>query len=694
MTALSGNDSVWRRLRERKLVQWAVAYLAGAWLLLEVTDVVGDRFGLTDGLYRVLVVVAAGGFFVALVLAWYHGEKGRQRVSGPELLILALLFALSGGVLSLVGRGGGVAAVPSAVGAPTAMQRIAAQLALDDRPGIAVLPFVHRSGVEEDQYFTDGLHDELLTRLTTISGLRVIARTSVEPYRDTPKDVRVIGDELGVGYVLEGGVQRAGDRIRLNVQLIDAGSGAHLWSETYDSDATPAELLDVQTQLSLRIAAELRVAVVGEERERLFRRSTDNAEAYDLWLRAQASGTSSPERRSRGIEYLSRAVELDPGFVAAHVGLVSLHGLQYWMGFDRSEERARLALESVERVAELAPGSSWERMARAVYAYRVLGDFGTAREELRGLEDELARSAATLSLQASIERRKGNFENAIQFHERSLAVNPHSGNWQELAWSLDFLGRYDEAEEILRARLAEEEDEGMRSRRYAMENVLAGVLLNRDADLDEAWEAQPDPWMENALMWAFRGRDARRIRALLGDLEQYIIRGDYPPSVNMIPSGIRFEPVSLWSAWAALIEGDSAAARDDFEEARRQLETAIEDDPDDDRRHRTMGLVMAGLGRADEAVRHGRRALELLPPDRDAMSGPDNLQNLVRIHAQLGNTDEALEWLEDYLSRPKRESARWFELDPLLDPIRDDPRFRELIDRYWPADAEPRAGGS
>jgi len=677
MTALSGNDSVWRRLRERKLVQWAVAYLAGAWLLLEVTDVVGDRFGLTDALYRVLVVAAAVGFFVALVLAWYHGEKGRQRVSGPELLILALLFAVGGGVLSFVGRGGGVAAIPTAVGAPTAMQRIAERIALDDRPGIAVLPFVHRSGVEEDRYFTDGLHDELLTRLTTISGLRVIARTSVEPYRDTPKDVREIGDELGVGYVLEGGVQRAGDRIRLNVQLIDAESGAHLWSETYDSDATPAELFDVQAQLSLRIAAELRVAVGGEERMRLVRTSTDDPEAYDLWLRAVASGTASPERRSRTIEYLSRAVALDPGFIAAHDALVSLHAMQYQFGIDRSEERARLALESVERVAELAPGSSWERHARAVYAYRVLRDFDTAREELRGLEDELARS--TLLLQAFIERREGNFENAIQFLERSLAVNPHLG-WRDLAGSLDYLGRYDEAEEILRARLEEEEDQ---SRRYAMENVLARVLLNRDADLDEAWRVQPDPWVEDALTWAFRGRDAQRIRVLIADLER-----------NVMEASSRFEPVSLWGAWAALIEGDSAAARDGLEEARRQLATAIEEDPDDDRRHRAMGLVMAGLGRADEAVRHGRRALELLPPDRDAMDGPTNLRGLARIHAQLGNTDEALEWLEAYLSRPVGESARWLELDPLLDPIRDDPRFRELIDRYWPADAEPRAEGS
>jgi len=690
MVALSDNDSTWRRLRERKLVQWAVAYLAGAWLLLEVIDVVGGRFGLTDALYRVLVVAAVVGFFVALVLAWYHGEKGRQRVSGPELLILALLFAVGGGVLRLLNRGEAVEAAPSAVGASTAMQRIAERLALDDRPGIAVLPFAHRSGVEEDRYFTDGLHDELLTRLTTISGLRVIARTSVEPYRDTPKDVREIGDELGVGYVLEGGVQRAGDRIRLNVQLIDAESGAHLWSETYDSEATPAELLDVQTRLSLRIAAELQVAVVGEERERLYRRSTDDPEAYDLWLRALANGTANPARRSRGIEYLSRAVALDPGFISAHAGLANRHAMQYQMGVDRSEERARLALESVERVAELAPGSSWERMARATYAYRILRDFDTAREELRSLEDELARAAPTLRLQAVIERREGDFENAIQFLERSLAVDPHAG-WRELAECLDYLGRYDEAEEILRTQLAGEMDE---STREGLENVHARVLLNRDADLDEAWQTIPDPWLENALPWAFRGRDARRIRVLLDGFEQDILQGDYPSSMNVILSPYVFEPVSLWSAWAALIEGDSAAARDDFEEARRQLERAIEEDPEDDRRHRAMGLVLAGLGRADEAVRHARRALELLPPDRDALAGPFNVRGLARIHAQLGNTDEALEWLEDYLSRPVRESARWLELDPLLDPIRDDARFRQLIDRHWPVDAGPRAEGS
>jgi serine/threonine-protein kinase len=193
--------SLLTRLKERKLVQWAVAYLAGAWVLLQVMDVVAEPWGLSSFLLRSIQVTLVAGLFVTLVLAWYHGEQGRQRVSGMELLILAAVLFTGGTLLALIqpSEDDQASLDPDVLEPPLGLD--------DDRPSVAALPFANRSGVEDDRYFTDGLHDEIITRLSTVSAMRVIARTSVEEYRETPKSVRVIGEELGVRYLLAGGVR-------------------------------------------------------------------------------------------------------------------------------------------------------------------------------------------------------------------------------------------------------------------------------------------------------------------------------------------------------------------------------------------------------------------------------------------------------------------------------------------------------
>ncbi len=663
---MSDTRPFFERLRERKLIQWAIAYLAGAWLLLELTSFAGESFGWPGSINRVLLVLFAFGLLATLVLAWYHGEKGRQRVSGPELFILAALLATAGGALTLVGSVGG-----SEDDAVSPIETILATEP-DTRPGLAVLPFETRAETDEDRWFTEGLHDELLTRLQEISGLRVIDSESVRAYADSSVDIREIGTALRVGYALRGAVQRSGDRVRANFRLIDAERREQLWTGSYADTATPDALADIQVTVAQALAAQLRVAIREEESERLQRRSTTDPEAWELFLRSRAHTPelSSAERRHWQNRLLTQAVARDPGFAAAHSNLTINHAALYWVHGDRTEERAGLALHHLSRVQELEPGSDRAHMAAGWYHYWVARDFNRALEEIRQVRDELGKWRSPLQLRASVERRLGNFENSLRYGVQAAQLDPNSAATAEFASTLFILGRYDEAEEALRQTLGQFPEQ--RDTKY----WLALLLFSRDRDFDGARRVFPSP-REPRLdrLLEFQERDWTALRRTL----------DQGPDIW--ESQVEYQPRSLWRAWMATAQDDAAAARVHFEEAVRLLDSAVVVGEPDDRRHRALGLAYAGLGRQAEAIQHGARALELLSPERDAFTGPYNLLGMAMIHAALGNHEVALDYLEDYFVLPHFRSARWVGGDPRFDPIREDPRFDEIIQRYWPRGA-------
>jgi TolB-like protein len=234
------------------VVQWGLAYAAGAWALLQVIGFLADAFHWHDSTKQVAAIALAIGLPIALALAWYHGDRGQQRVSGAELAILSVMLVLGGGILWLYGqRDTRVPAASGTPAAPTAAPSSSSAPA-DERPSIAVLPFENRSDQQKDAFFVDGIHDDILTQLSKVSALKVISRTSVERFRNTEIPIRDIAGQLGVKSILEGGVQRAGDRVRINVQLIDAGTDAHLWAESYDRELTAANIFAIQSEVAAR----------------------------------------------------------------------------------------------------------------------------------------------------------------------------------------------------------------------------------------------------------------------------------------------------------------------------------------------------------------------------------------------------------------------------------------------------------
>ncbi|MCU1279564.1 MAG: hypothetical protein JWM53_3110 [bacterium] len=317
-------DQFIERLKQRKLVQWALAYLAGAFALIQVLDIVGQRFAWPEQVVRVVIITLAVGFFIALVLAWYHGERGSQRVTGTELVILTLLLAIGGAVLLWFGQS--PHKTDSTILAK-AGQKSANDAGQIPAKSIAVLPFTDLSPTHDQEYFSDGMAEEILNALAKVKNLKVAGRTSSFSFKGKNEDLRNIGKALAVANVLEGSVRKQGNKVRITAQLIQAEDGYHLWSESYDGDLS--DVFELQERIARAIADQLKAVLHGEQQQRLVPVATNNAEAYALYLQAtgifnRREGPRLPE----AIAELEQALTLDPRFARAHSRLAAIHSLE------------------------------------------------------------------------------------------------------------------------------------------------------------------------------------------------------------------------------------------------------------------------------------------------------------------------------------------------------------------------------
>jgi TolB-like protein/Tfp pilus assembly protein PilF len=403
------SPSLLQRLKERKLVQWALAYLAGAWVLYEVVDTVGDRWSLPNVFFQGLAVALAIGFFVALVIAWYHGEKGRQRVSGPELLMVAALLVVAGVVLSFLGGSQGTGTMPSVREG-------------DARPGIAVLPCENISPDPEDAYYAEGFHEEILLKLQKISSLRSVGRASVVWYEENPVPPTRMAEELGVGYVGECSVRKDEDRIRITFLLLDGGTGGQLWAEYYDRDLTAGNLFEIQSDIAQQVAHAMEAILDPEDEARIAARPTESTEAFNLYLRGRFSWNKRTEEGFlQAIEYFEQALEEDPTYALAYVGIADSYNFLGWQDLRPSDDVYPLAKAAAERALMIDGGLS---EAHASLAYvKLLYDW--------------------------------DWSGAEQGFRRALELNPDNAEARQwYAEYLAYMGRHDESvAEARRARM-------------------------------------------------------------------------------------------------------------------------------------------------------------------------------------------------------------------------------------------------
>ena len=441
-----------QRMRERKIVQWAVAYAAGAWVLLQVLSLLAGTYEWPPNTMRIAVAVVAIGFPVALVLAWYHGEHGAQRASGTEVLIIALLLAIGGGVIwRLAPRSNEPAARVSDAAAVIGTARAGADT--PDHRSIAVLPFENLSDEKANAYFASGMQDMILTKLAAIAELKVISRTSTEKYASHPEHLKVIAGQLGVGTILEGSVQKSGNQVLINVQLIDAASDKHLWAQDYPR--TLENIFGVEGEVAQKIADALKAKLTPSESVSVASLPTRNSAAYDVFLKAeyelqQASSTWRQEAFLAADADYEKAIALDPAFALAHAKLGYCQMRRHWFATPLTEAELAAAKATIERALALSPDLPEAHLALAYYLYWGYRRYDEAVAEFERTLQLEPSSVEALGGLSYIARRAGRWRQSLDYMDRALIISPRDGQLHgEKGNSLVYMRRYQEAERVL-----------------------------------------------------------------------------------------------------------------------------------------------------------------------------------------------------------------------------------------------------
>lgn len=665
-------DRFVRRVQDRSLLPWALAYLAGAWVLLETTGFGSRQFGWPAVVSQVAAVLAVAGFFITVVITWYHGEPGRQRVTGTELLVIALVLAIGGGVLAVLRPGD---AIPTRAPGPV--------VPAGERPSIAVLPFLNMSAEGDDDaaFLATGLHDDLLTQLAKIASLDVIARTSVMQYAGTEKSIPTIGRELDVHTILEGSVLRAGGQVRLNVQLIDARTNTHLWAETYDRAFTVADVFSIQTDLARRIVYALEAELAPAEAARIAEVPTDNVEAYTYYLRGMEAYERpgwEPDALEQATSQFRNAIAADPEFDLAYARLSVNLGMQY-LFFDRSPDRLTEMRELAEEALRIDPDLPDGHFAKAFDHY-LRYENAEAATALAIAERGLPGSGEVLTLKAELHTRNWEWDASLAARERGALLDPRNGAVSvRLAEAYAERGRWEEADATIERALAIDPTfiEAEFSRAYMVwrrtGNGAPGlaVLARVPEDIDLFG-------LRDFFHWLLTDSADGKAAALDRIQASFV---DY--------GGFWWAPRELLEGWTRRMT-DPAGAQPAFEEAVDRCLEALETQPDDPRIHASLGRAYAALGMREEAIREARAVTRILPITKDPVFGRDLLEITASIFAELGMAEEAADALETVLSVPGIPPVGQLR-GPEYDRVRDHPRIQAILALY-PDDPPGLAG--
>jgi len=544
---------------------------------------------------------------------------------------------------------------------------------------IAVLPFENLSDEKENAYFADGIQDDVLTNLSKIGDLKVISRTSVMPYRGKASNVREIGKALGVATILEGSVRRIGNRVRVNVQLINTDNDQHIWAEDYDRDLT--DVFAIQTDLAKKIVGELQAKLSPAEQARIERKPTENGEAYLAFVQANNLGCilDDFDKLKQSEQLYDRAVQLDPNFAVA---LARSSLLQSWIvhNFNRTSERREKARTLAERALRLQPDLPEAHLAVGFSYYYGDNNYDAALREFeiaqRGLPNE---SEAYLAIGA-IQRRQGKWAESTANLEKAVSLNPKD-IWplQNLTFNYAMLRNYDAANKTIDRALAIDPN--------ALEplEVKSNLAIFEKGDFsvaENAFEAVKSIPMTNEQKAKIASERAdvfilqRKYREGLQEAESLpddLLAPIYPAALSRKYYLIGFARKALQ---------DEAGARAAFLKAKNLLEAQLKQSPDAADIHVQLAKVLAYLKEKDAALAEAQRATELLPESKDAFGGPEIAAGVAEVHAILGDSDRAIEILDGLLSRPSGVTVQGLKINPIWDPLRNDPRFQALLNKH------------
>ena len=542
-----------------------------------------------------------------------------------------------------------------------------------------MLPFENRSRDPDNAYFAEGIQDEILTRLSKIADLKVISRTSTQHYKSTPENLPEIAKQLGVAHILEGSVQKSGDAVRVNVQLIQGANDSHLWANTFDRKLT--DILSVESEVAKAIADQLRAHLTGQEEQVLAAKPTENLEAYDAYLRGLAYSLKTANTTANAIgaqKYLREAVRLDPKF-ALSWALLSIVNAR---GYISQSLQPTLALreearQAAETALTLQPNLGEAMLAKGQYHYACLKDYDTAVRYFEEALQFLPNNSQIPASLAYVARRRGQWDRSESYFNEAERLDPRNLRLLgQHALSYKILRRFPEALRKLDQVLNITPDDQDTLVQKAAIAQAEGDLPRASAILAPLHPADDAPALETQIYQVIL---ERRPGPIIPRLTQILAKPD--PALGYYNGELRF-----WLGWAQEVAGDHAAAQESWRHARSKLEPFLKEQPENDTLIEDLALTNMGVGDKAAALALSERAIAAVPIEKDAVDGPAAIEILARVAAQMGEPDRAIAALQKLFSIPYSGALAsnppltpaLLRLDPMFDPLRNDPRFQKL----------------
>jgi len=671
-------------LKRRNVYKVAVAYIVAGWALAQGLAQVLPVFSVPTWVIQLLVVLIILGLPVALGLAWAFEltPEGLKRTDEVDEAAAAarkkrawLYVVIVGAFVSV-----GLFFLGRYSAAPT--QHAVADTSVKS---IAVLPFENLSDDKQNTYFADGVQDQILTNLARVADLRVISHTTVRQYKSgEPRNLREIGRQLGVSHILEGSVQRAGDRLRIAAQLIDARTDSQVWAETYDR--TAADLFAIQSELAESIVAQLQAKLSPEQKADIEARPTQDLVAFELYLRAKQIVDSyliADDVRAAllsALQSLDQAIKRDPDFVSAYCYIARANDLLYFFDLDPTPDRILLAEAAVKAALRLHPESAEAHFAMADFLFRCHRDYDGALRELAIARPGLPNDTAFFVLSGYINRRRNNWAQAERDFSAAVALDPRNPNaYNLLADTYNLQRKHFLAAQVYDRVLAAGERTPIVF--YRRDSAIFNGTGN-STEMRDVLAKNPD-------MDVGGGQTPFRVLFALIDRNfaeaERVLAASPREDFQDIDYSFYF-PKAWFEAMIARAKGDSASAIAAFSNARKILEQRLAIKPGDARTIAVLAQVDAGLGRKELAIQEAQHAVDLMPLSKDIYDGALVLEGLAQVYTWTNEPDRAIELLQKLAAMPSYVNYGRLKLHPMWNPLRGDPRFQEIVKSLAPKD--------
>jgi TolB-like protein len=668
-------------LKRRNVYKVAIAYAVVAWLLMQIATQVFPFLEIPNWAVRLVIMLIVIGFPFALVIAWAFEltPEGIKRTEDVDLS--PTLTHKTGRKLDFF-----IIAVLLLVIGILVFQRlhpkVSATVSSSLEKSIAVLPFDNLSEEKANAYFADGMQDEILTKLASVGDLKVISRKSTAKYKSTPEDLKTVARELGVATVLEGSVQRAGDRVRVNVQLLDTHTDTHLWAKSYDRELK--DVFAVESEVAQEIADTLRAKLSPSQSDALATAPTRDTEAYDLFLKGeyeehQAESTLNGELVDRAQNFYRQALARDPNFALAYARLAQSELFGHWFISNLTSAELAEVKSNIDRALAVAPALPDAHLALGLFYYWGYRDYDPALKELDRVTELQPSSSDSWNFRAAIHRRRGEWKRALAEFDRAVELNPRdSGYPAEIGSTYIILRRWNDAEHVLTRALALDPHNALAA------YFLCRTYINSTGDIGRARRAFEGVPVDSKIIGPSGLGDVAVMvdeRVYLDVFEKHF--ADALKAWDTLPTNLPEARLHQLMARVGIqvLAGQGAAAKPECEQMRALLEARLAERPEDRISMTGLPWVYVCLGRNADALRVARQAADSLPIEKDALAGPFLLAGLAEIEARTGQPKEAIKILRQLITAPAGQfvSVARLKIDPVWDPIRNDPDFQKLI---------------